>query len=448
MATTYLTRTAGTGSRRKFTTSLWVKRSKTGSPKQDLMAYNKTPNYNIEIQFQADDTFRFYSYNNSSTTVDFITNRVFRDTNAWYNIILAVDTEQSIEADRFKIYINGVQETSFSTEDYPSLNEDLSISHGETIAIGAWATSGDYFNGYMSYVIFIDGTQYAASTFGSTDATTGEWKINTSPTVTYGTNGFFLFKNNAAVTDQSGQGNNFTLAAGTLTKTEDCPSNVFATFNTLCGANTMAAGSTFSNGNNTVVNSGSVYNPYGTTLGVNKGKFYAEFKADANMGDGMIGVLAKYGASSNGFGTQTQQYSWYFTASAGNITSGGSNIVTSVGTIALNDIIGIALDCDNNKLYFHKNGTYISNGSGTGNPSSGTNGIPITDPDDTDLGCYFFSACDWGGSTRGHWSANFGNGYFGTSAVSSAGTNASNIGIFEYDVPTGYTALSTKGLNE
>ena len=43
--------------------------------------------------------------------------------------------------------------------------------------------------------------------------------------------------------------------------------------------------------------------------------------------------------------------------------------------------------------------------------------------------------------------ANFGNGYFGTTAVSSAGTNASNNGIFEYDVPTGYTALSTKGLN-
>ena len=43
---------------------------------------------------------------------------------------------------------------------------------------------------------------------------------------------------------------------------------------------------------------------------------------------------------------------------------------------------------------------------------------------------------------------NFGNGYFGTTAVSSAGTNASNLGIFEYDVPSGYTALSTKGLNE
>jgi hypothetical protein len=54
---------------------------------------------------------------------------------------------------------------------------------------------------------------------------------------------------------------------------------------------------------------------------------------------------------------------------------------------------------------------------------------------------------DWGGSGRGNWSANFGNGYFGTTAVSSAGTNASGNGIFEFDCPNGFTALSTKGLN-
>ena len=42
---------------------------------------------------------------------------------------------------------------------------------------------------------------------------------------------------------------------------------------------------------------------------------------------------------------------------------------------------------------------------------------------------------------------NFGQGYFGTTAVASAGSNASGIGTFEYDVPAGYTALSTKGLD-
>ena len=42
---------------------------------------------------------------------------------------------------------------------------------------------------------------------------------------------------------------------------------------------------------------------------------------------------------------------------------------------------------------------------------------------------------------------NFGNGYFGTTAVSSAQNPDDGIGIFEYDVPAGYRALCTKSIN-
>ena len=59
----------------------------------------------------------------------------------------------------------------------------------------------------------------------------------------------------------------------------------------------------------------------------------------------------------------------------------------------------------------------------------------------------FFFVSDTSQTGQAIASCNFGNGYFETTAVSSAGTNASNLGIFEYDVPTGFTALSTKGLN-
>ena len=79
----------------------------------------------------------------------------------------------------------------------------------------------------MSHIHFNDGYVYPASTFGSTDSTTGEWKINTSPSMTMGTNGFTILKDGNIITDQSSNSNNFTLVAGTLTKTEDCPSNVF-----------------------------------------------------------------------------------------------------------------------------------------------------------------------------------------------------------------------------
>jgi len=103
------------------------------------------------------------------------------------------------------------------------------------------------------------------------------------------------------------------------------------------------------------------------------------------------------------------------------------------------------LDLDNNRITWGFNGQWMD-GSGNYNQSSPSNYVTITDPDSTEAG-YFFLTAD-GSTGRGYTASwNFGNGYFGTTAVASAGTNASGIGIFEYDVPTGYTALSTKGLN-
>ena len=103
------------------------------------------------------------------------------------------------------------------------------------------------------------------------------------------------------------------------------------------------------------------------------------------------------------------------------------------------------MDLDNNKLYFSINGTWQNSGDPTSG-STGTGAISITGTASNTTGFYHF-ACGKAGSDPTSILANFGNGYFGTTAVSSAGTNASDNGIFEYDVPTGYTALSTKGLN-
>jgi len=430
-----------TSNRKTWTWSGWIKKCQGSN--YFWSSNNASSNYST-MRFPS-DRFNYYDYSSGSIQYQIKTNRLFRDNNAWYHIVLAYDTTQSTASDRIKLYVNGVQETSFTQATYPTQNYDSFVNvSGYNHNLGGEETG--QFDGLMSHVHFCDGTALAPTVFGSTDSTTGEWKINTSPSFTLGTNGYSILKDGNTITDQSTNSNDFSLTSGTLTKTEDCPSNVFATFNPLSGADTMAVNTTFSNGNNTVVCSGSVYNAFGSTLGVSKGKWYAEFKTNSAPGDGMIGIFAKLGASGNYLGSQTHQYSWY-NASGGKFASNSSNLATSVGTYTTNDIIGIALDCDNNKLYFHKNGTYMTYGGGTMNPTSGTYGISITDPDDTDFGFYFMSAMDWGGSTRGNWSANFGNGYFGSTQISSAGTNASGNGIFEYDVPTSYTALSTKGLN-
>ena len=288
----------------------------------------------------------------------------------------------------------------------------------------------------LSHVHWIDGTQYAASTFGSTDSTTGEWKINTSPSVTYGTNGFFIMKDAGSVTDQSGNGNNLTVSAGTLTNTEDCPSNVFATLNPLTR---MASVITLSNGNNTMTtDSSSTFVTATSTLAMSSGKYYFELKRIAERG--LIGITNVETTKINltgqyypGDTDNTNDYGYY--SDDGKVYNGGNPSGTGP-TWGNNDIVGCAVDLDNRKIYWHKNGTYIN----SGNPSSGTGGQSIP----SDL-TYYFSVSGYTSTT---YQCNFGNGFFGTTAISSEGTNASNNGKFEYDVPTGYTALSTKGLNE
>jgi len=234
MASTYLTRTQnGTVTNNKIATfSFWIKRSGISSY-QDLVSAVSGGDY-AQIQFTNSDTLSIFQRDSSSTTMQVVTTRVFRDTSAWSHILVALDTTQATASDRVKIYINGVQETSFSTATYPAQNLVLRLntaSHAQSV--GAYSTSSNYIDGSMSHFHFVDGTAYAPTVFGETDATTGEWKINTSPSITMGNNGFTILKDGNTITDQSSNSNNFTLGGGTLTNTEDCPSNNFATLNPL-----------------------------------------------------------------------------------------------------------------------------------------------------------------------------------------------------------------------
>ena len=447
MANTYLTRTpSSSGNRKTFTFSFWFKRGSLGSNQYIYTQYNSSNSYNSAIYLGSSDNFLFWDYTNAYQ-LNLRLNRLFRDVNAWYHIVIAVDTTQATASNRAKIYINGVQETSFSTATYPSQNLDLRINEYQPQQIGIsryGSTNENFFDGSMSHFHFIDGTAYPASAFGSTDSTTGEWKINTSPSVTYGTNGYFILKDSGSKTDQSGKGNNFSEegSPGIVSNTQDCPSNVFATWNPLF----PAGGSlTFNNGNTKLVNTGTAaYRTSVSTLGASTGKYYAEFKCGGDTF--FTGVLdinnTKMGINDINFGSSSDMtaYGYGIFNSTGNVMNNGSTVVSNY-TSAINSdaILCVALDCDNKKLYFRKNNDAWGN---SGNPTSGSTGTGAISLASGDRTWVFAS------SVNGvNINANFGNGYQGTTAVSSAGTNASNNGIFEYDVPTGYTALSTKGLN-
>ena len=431
MANTYLTRNqTGQSTTRTWTFSAWVKR---GAISGDQRIYScdddASGNHDDWFRFKSDDKIQIGGYSNAYY-IQLITTRLFRDTSAWYHLVVTVDTTQGTASNRVKLYVNGIQETSFSTATYPSQNSNTFVNGWSSnlypLEIGRRGNgNSQFFNGSMSHIHFVDGTAYPASTFGSTDATTGEWKINTSPSITMGTNGFTILKDGNTITDQSSNSNDFTLGAGTLTNTEDCPSDVFATLNPLA----LTTRQTLSNGN--LTGTSSSWTSAISTIGVTTGKWYAEMKCVSGSGDGMIaGVtdekdMSSLTGSTAGLGFTTNSIGYYNTGIkyiADSSSSYGASFTD-------NDIIGIALDMTSST----KTVTFYKNGASQGAINLSTTGA----------GTVFVGSATSNGTT----SMNFGNGYFGTTAISSEGSNASGIGKFEYDVPTGFTALSTKGLN-
>lgn len=451
MASTIVSRTqSGSESaagRRTWTFSCWFKRCGISSS-QELFGSDsngaRSNNYNI-IDLNASDQIDFSGYE-SGTTFRKTTNRKFRDTNSWYHLVIAFDTTQSTADDRIKIYINGVRETSFNTSTNPS--QDHQGKFFASNKIHAFGRSSQTFDGVISHCHATEGTAYAPTVFGSTDATTGEWKINTSPSVSYGTNGFFLFKDNNSVNNQAGNSSgNFTVSAGTLTKTEDCPSNVFATFNPLYRSSNTA---NFYNGNTRVTGTDYTNQRTGGTLASKSGKFYFEAKAvgSTDFGGSTVGIYNYDGTniimnSNTWFGSSSDYIGFYCSSNVLKVITNGSH--DNHGSVSVGDIIGCAFDIDNGYLYLSINGTWVNSGVPTSG-STGTGNVNRTGSHNYDFSGLLMGIAG-GFQVTDAWQCNFGNGYFSTTAVSSAGTNASGNGIFEYDVPTGYTALSTKGLN-
>jgi hypothetical protein len=448
MANTYLTKTfSGNGSATTHTLSMWVKRGNMDSMQKIFFIGAGSNQHQVYFaHYPAGGMYNNlqYEFYNGTNNYYIRTNRRFQDTNSWYHIVAVWDTTNATSGDRMRLYVNGVRETSFAAEAQPTQNFN-GYCNQSTYAyrIGA-SDSGQNFDGLISHLHSIDGTVYDASTFGSTDSVTGEWKINTSPSITMGTNGFTILKDGNTITDQSTNSNDFTLGGGTLTNTEDCPSNVFATYNPL---DNYYANSTFSNGNTTIVtNSGNTtYNT--STLGIPPTmKCYWEAKFDTvQSANGEVGIVntPTTGSAAGAYRLYYQTYG-ISVNDGGAIWSANANTGITLGTLTTSDIVCFAWDGVNQALYVRKNGDAWIN---SGDPTSGASKTGAVKSFSGTSLTMFPAVGDQSGSHAVGTSTNFGNGYFGTTAISSEGTNASGNGKFEYNVPNGYTALSTKGLN-
>ena len=440
----YLSRTpSSAGNRRTFTISTWVKRSSIESGSKTIFGIGNSSSSTSDADWfslafnGSTNRIRSVQYN----TVIFDSNRVFRDTSAWYHIVYAVDTTQATDSNRIKIYINGVQETSFATVNYPSQNYDYVVNTTVPHMIGREDGNGSgYFDRYMAELIEVDGQQLAPTSFGVANSD-GVW----TPIIytgTFGTNGFNLqFENAAALgTDSSANGNNFTVNNLTsIDQSTDYPEVNFATLNPLFTPNPSNV-STFSEGNLKVVTNSTSQNSDGlSTLGVSQGKWYGEFKLIAEAtGESLCGIKTNIeNPTTNGLhGT-----GGFSVASNGDSFNNGSSqgVGNFSASYTTNDIIGIALDLDNNRVYFSKNGSY-TDGSGNFDESSPTGYFSVTSEQ-----TYFMGVGDKSTSQSSTWEANYGSPSF---AISSGNADGNGYGNFEYAPPSGYYALNTKNLGE
>ena len=441
----YLSKTTGTATNTdQCTISFWVKRGAYSNDHKIIANYTDTNNRGY-ILFAGDSNLQVFQKLGGSTTINLKTNRLFRDHSAWYNIIVAVDTSQVTESDRVKIYVNGVQETSFSSETYPSQNENFRLNESSVpLEIGRKGEDAEYFNGYLSEFVLLDGQTLTPTSFGEFDEDSPTiWKPIDVSGLTFGDNGFYLdFQNSAELgTDVSGNSNTFT--ENNLDATDqatDTPTNNFSALNPLNHPNPSEV-PTMSQGNCQGVSTDSGHEAGFATIGVSAGKWYAEFKlsASTSAANSLVGVV-KDPISSVGTDDLDGSGLLYAVQANGSKYIAGSSTGAWADTFTTGDIIGVALDVDNSKIYFSKAGQWTD---GDGNyDEAAPNAYVDLSAGDT----WFFCPAEAANSWNSTWQADFG----GCSAftVSSANQDANGYGNFEYAVPSGYFALCTKNLAE
>jgi hypothetical protein len=409
-----------------------VKRSGLGTYQYIWGNANSSAENGFMLRFENTDTIRIADWTNTAVWQK-ITTQVFRDVSAWYHIVVSYDTTNGTAADRVRFYVNGSRVTTFSTNTDPTQNYDGYTNNTSATSIGRWGAQADYyFSGLLADIHFCDGTAYDASAFGEFDAN-GIWQPKKFAGV-YGTNGFKLsFSDNSTAaalgTDSSGQGNTWTVNNLSVTagagndSLVDVPTNGsevdtgsggqvrgnYATWNPL----KLNTNGSLANGNLDWSSSSTGGLTVGT-IGVSSGKWYWEvtITSGTNCGVGVFdpsAALTTYSSdSAKGIG--------YYGSSGSIFYSGGS---TSYGnTFTTGDTIGVALDLDNGKIYFSKNGTWQN----SGNPATQTN------PARTGLSGTYAPEID-GGASNAH------------SASLNAGARS-----FAYTAPSGFRALCTANL--
>ena len=440
----HLSRTPNaTGSTQRLTYSCWVKRSGLADYQHFGLTAQTTTGGRDAIRFNSDETIAVFLAEGSAAYISSI--NFFRDTNAWYHIVVVIDTTQQTSTDRIKIYVNGSQIPTTGTQPTQYYNFIGYNVSGQLHNIGK-TTQGNFypFNGYMAEVNFVDGQALIPQNFGYTEPTTGVW-TPLQYTGSYGTNGFYLnFADNSGITtttlgkDSSGNSNNwtpnnFSVTAGAGNDSLlDTPTNYGVDTGTggeirgnYCTLNPLSQGSyvTLSNANldiagNTNADSGVAIG----TMAVTTGLWYWETTC-VTVGGFSYAAFMKYNSGYTSLNNAEAAFVSYGGMYRSNGRTEGSGVSITLATYTTGDIIGVALDMTNGAIYLSKNGTWLNGGV----PTSGTSKTGAV----------------WTWTSMAYPIAPAGGGYNGS-------LNSLNFGQrpFAYTAPTGYKALCTQNLPE
>ena len=428
------------GNRRTFTHSLWVKRGIISSTHQVIFeARDGDDGSSDNIKWEDGQLAVIYQ---DGTLGRLKSTALFRDSNAWYHIVVAVDTTQGTNTNRIKVYVNGVQLTSFTgTNTYMDQNADTRTSYASSDQQygNTRHPENDYgLDGYLAEVNFVDGLQLTPASFAETDDDYGHWKPKKYAGA-YGDEGYYLdFKSSGVGTagtgtigaDRSGNGNHFT--SDNVAATDqmlDSPTNNFATYNPLHADST----GTFSEGNLKHAAGGQV--PNISSMAMASGKWYAEFYCVSGTYT-RVGIANELSTGIYGGNLGATAGSWAKINNAARLYHSG-NATTYGAEWDAGQIAMVAFDADAGKIWYGVNGTWDA----SGNPATAAN------PSQSSVtGTDFFFATTSGSGTLTY-VANFGqDSSFAGNTTAQGNQDGNSIGDFTYTPPSGFLALCTKNL--
>ena len=430
----------------RWTISIWFKRGNLGLDTRLISCDNDDGSNDDYIRFDTADQMEFMIYEGSSIVGLLKPNMVFRDVGAFYHLVCVWDSANGTAGNRMRMYVNGTEVTSFETDTNPTSGANASWGNtSHPIEVGRRGSNGtQYFDGYIAEVAVCDGQAYAASDFGEFDEDSPTiWKPKDVSGLTFGTSGFYLdFEASDNLGNDANCGTDFTevnLAAAD--QATDTPTNNFCTLNPL---DNYYSAATFSEGNCKIVTNSGSYGPWKSgTFGIfDAGKWYWEIKVATTCNDkdwiGLAGVNPVAVSKTLGFYDVTASY----------YSNDGKRYADNTGytfgdTYTTGDIISVAADLDNRRLYWAKNGTWQNSGDPESG-ASGTGGHGLNAPPALDNGMWHPAVGDGDGSNSGTYEVNFGG--CPAFAISSGNADANGYGNFEYAVPSGYYALCSKNM--